>query len=77
MKKSKILKDAITKSAQLIALFMLSTSVSMATAVYTYTGNNYKAVYGMALGVATTWFFLITLNLIGRWIWKGKEKKQN
>ena len=39
--------------------------------------KNSKAVYGMALGAATTWFFLIILNLIGRWFWKGKEKKQN
>lgn len=40
--KPNILQAAITKSAQLIAVFMLSTSVSMAAVVYTYIGNNYN-----------------------------------
>lgn len=42
--KSNILQIAATKAAQLIAIFILSTSVSMAAAVYTYIGNYYNSL---------------------------------
>jgi hypothetical protein len=40
--KSNILQIVVSKSAQLIAIFILSTSVSTAAVVYTYIGNNYN-----------------------------------
>ena len=41
--KSNIAQLAATKAAQLITVFMLSTSVSMAAVTYTYIGNNYTS----------------------------------
>ena len=38
---SDTLQCAIAKSAQLVALFILTTSISMAGAVYTYISQNY------------------------------------
>ena len=39
--KSNILQIVVNKAVTLIALFILSTSISMASIVYTYIGNNY------------------------------------